>query len=66
MHVKMLKNDGLSEAEIAKGFDITTTNFELLRTIALTQQKQEKIAQAERLKEKGYSNVAIGQRMGTQ
>lgn len=62
--VNVLKNKGLSEAQIAEGFGITTTQLRAARTIALTQQKQERIAQAERLKEKGYSNVAIGQRMG--
>jgi DNA-binding CsgD family transcriptional regulator len=62
--VQKLKNDGLSEAEIARGFGISTTQLRAAKTIALTQQRQEKIAQAERLKEKGYSNVAIGQRMG--
>ncbi len=64
-----LKKKGLSDAEIAKGFStethpFTTTTLRAAKTIALNQQKQEKINQAERLKEKGLSNVAIGERMG--
>ena len=63
--ITKLKKDGLSEAEIARGLGFkSTTELRAVKTIALNQQKQEKIAQAERLKEKGYSNVAIGQRMG--
>jgi DNA-binding CsgD family transcriptional regulator len=59
----------MSETEIAKGFStdehpFTTTQLRAARSIALNQQKQEKIAMAQRLKDKGYSNVAIGQRMG--
>ena len=62
--VNKLKGEGLSEAKIAEGFGITTTQLRAAKTIALTQQKQEKIAQAQRLKDRGYSNVAIGKRMG--
>jgi DNA-binding CsgD family transcriptional regulator len=62
--VDKLRGDGLSEAEIARGFGITTTQLRAAKSIAITQQRQERIAQAERLKQKGYSNVAIGQRMG--
>jgi DNA-binding CsgD family transcriptional regulator len=61
----MLKNEGLSESEIATGLGLkSTTQLRALKSIAITRQRQERIAQAERLKEKGYSNVAIGQRMG--
>jgi hypothetical protein len=59
-----LKKDGMSDSEIARGFGITTTQLRAARSIALAQQKQEKILSAQRLKEKGWSNVAIGQRMG--
>lgn len=62
--VAKLKSEGLSEAQIAEGFGIKTTQLRAARTIALAQQKQEKIAQAQRLRDKGYSNVAIGRRMG--
>lgn len=64
-----LKKKGMTETEIAKGFStdehpFSTTQLRAARTIALNQQKQAKIDQAQRLKDKGYSNVAIGQRMG--
>lgn len=62
--IKELKKQGMSEAEIARGFGITTTQLRAAKSIALAQQKQEKILTAQRLKEKGWSNVAIGQRMG--
>lgn len=62
--VDKLRGEGLSEAEIAQGFGITTTQLRAAKSIAITEQRQERIAMAERLKEKGYSNVAIGQRMG--
>lgn len=59
-----LKKEGLSESQIAKGFGITTTELRAARSIALAQQKQEKILRAQRYKEHGLSNTAIGQRMG--
>lgn len=62
--VENLRKQGMSESQIAEGFGITTTQLRASRTIALNQQKQEKIDQAQRLKDKGYSNVKIGERMG--
>lgn len=62
--VEKLKNDGLSEAEIARGMGITTTQLRAKRTIAINERKLDRIQQAQKLQEKGYSNVAIGQRMG--
>lgn len=59
-----LKKQGMSDSEIARGFGMTTTQLRANKSIALAQQKQEKILTAQRLKEKGWSNVAIGQRMG--
>ncbi len=59
-----LKKKGVSETEIARGFGITTTELRAARSVANAQQKQQKILQAQRYKEHGLSNVAIGQRMG--
>lgn len=59
-----LKKQGLSEAEIARGFGISTTQLRASKSIAKTEQKQADIAWAERLKAKGYSNIAIGEKMG--
>lgn len=58
------KKDGMSEAEIAKGYGITTTELRAAKSIASAQQKQEKRLTAQRLKDKGWSNVEIGKRMG--
>jgi hypothetical protein len=62
--IDMHKKDGMSEAEIARGYGITTTELRAARSIARAQQQQEKILTATRLKEKGWSNVKIGERMG--
>lgn len=61
--IHMLKKHGMSESEIAKGMGMTTTQLRARRSIALAQQKQAKIYQAQRYKDKGWSNVAIGKRM---
>lgn len=62
--IDMLKKDGLSETEIAQGYGITTTQLRAARSVALAQQRQNNILTAERLREKGWSHEAIGQRMG--
>jgi hypothetical protein len=62
--VDKLRSQGMSEAEIARGFGITTTQLRAAKSIAVSQQRQEKIQTAERLKDKGWSNVAIAERMG--
>lgn len=59
-----LKKSGMSEAEIARNLGITTTQLRARKAIEKTAQKQEDISEALRLKEKGWSNVAIGERMG--
>jgi DNA-binding CsgD family transcriptional regulator len=55
---------GMSETEIARGFGMTTTELRNLKTIAKEQKKQADIGMAQRLKDHGYSNVKIGERMG--
>lgn len=62
--VEGLRRGGMSETDIAKGFDITTTQLRAAKSIARNEQKQADIAMAQRFKDKGYSNVAIGERMG--
>jgi hypothetical protein len=62
--IDMHRKDGMSEAEIARGYGMTTTQLRAARSIAVAQQRQEKILTAQRLKEKGWSNVKIGERMG--
>lgn len=67
--IEDLRKQGMSEAEIAKGFStpenpFTTSDLRALKTIALAQQKQENISTAQKLKNTGMSNVAIGKEMG--
>lgn len=64
-----LKSLGWSEAQIASAFStkerpFTTSDLRAVKTTALAEQKLERIAQAEKLREKGYSNGAIAERMG--
>lgn len=60
-----LKRQGFSEAEIAKalGFN-STTQLRAAKTIANNERKNYMTQMAKKLKEKGMSNVAIGQRLG--
>lgn len=63
--VKDLRDQGLSEVEVAVGLGFSTTRQ--LResiTIANAEKKQADVTQAQRLKDRGLSNVAIGQHMG--
>jgi hypothetical protein len=62
--VENLRKQGMKDTEIARGYGMTTTQLRAAKTIAINQQRVEKISQAERLREKGYSNGAIAQRMG--
>jgi hypothetical protein len=62
--VNQNKKAGMSEAEIAKAHGISVADLRAARSIAIHQQRQEKQLTAQRLKEKGWSNVAIGERMG--
>jgi DNA-binding CsgD family transcriptional regulator/transcriptional regulator len=62
--VEGMRKQGLSETEIARGFGMTTTQLRAVKSIARAEQKQAQIGQAQRLKDKGYSNIAIGKRMG--
>ena len=61
--VDALKSKGLSDAEIAKGMNITTTQLKARRSIAVNAKKIDQVRQAQRLADKGLSNVAIGERM---
>lgn len=59
-----LKEQGMSDVEIAAAWGITTTELRQHRSIANNEQRAADAALAYRLKEKGYSHVAIGERMG--
>lgn len=72
-HVEDLRKKGLTDPQIAKAFSgtdadgkeyvMTTTQLRALTSIANEQIKKAEIGQAVKLKEKGMSNVAIGDRM---
>lgn len=63
-YVKELKKQGLSEAQIAKGMGMSTTKLRAEISIAGAQVRNETAAQVIALKERQYSNVAIGQKLG--
>ena len=58
------RRSGMTDAQIAKSWGISRNELTAARTIALSQQKQAKILQAQRMRDRGWSKVAIGQRMG--
>lgn len=63
--VDELKKKGLTEAQIAEGMGITTTQLRARRTIATNEKLKADQATANRLRlDKGMSNVAIGKEMG--
>jgi predicted transcriptional regulator len=62
--VKNLERQGLKPTEIAKGFDMTTTELRAAKSIASNELRQSKINQAVKLKERGWSPTEIGKRMG--
>ena len=63
-YIDGLRKTGMSDTDIARGLGITTTQLRAASSIAKTQERQAAIAMAQRLKNKGYSNIAIGKRMG--
>ena len=62
--VNDLKRQGQSETDIAKGMGMTTTQLRAKYHLAGIEKRSADRAMAIRLKEKGYSNPAIAQRMG--
>lgn len=60
-----LKKKGLTEAQIVEGLGLeSTTQLRALRAIAKNANRAADISQAQRLKDRGNSNVAIGDIMG--
>jgi len=69
-YIRDLRSQGLSNAEIAKGYStpdqkITALNIIAAESIAVNQQKAANISMAERLRAKSYSYTAIAERMST-
>ena len=61
--VASLRREGKSDVEITKMFGITTGDLRKARTVALAEQKQAMINQAQSLKDRGWGSSAIGKRM---
>lgn len=59
-----MRKDGLSENEIAERMGVSTTVLRARRSVAKDEYRAAQAAQALRLKDKGYSNVKIGELMG--
>lgn len=63
-YVKKLEKEGLSRKEIAKGMNMSLKQLRARLSVAKDDNRNADTAMAYRLKEKGYSNVAIGKRLG--
>lgn len=63
-YVAQLRKQGLTEAQIAEGMGISTTQLRAAKSIARNEERQNDINMAQRLADKGMSNVAIAERMG--
>lgn len=61
---KQLKKQGLTDAQIAEGFDLKTKQLLAAKSIASNQLRASNISQAERLRETGVSVSEIGRQMG--
>lgn len=63
-YIKEMLGLGMTETEIARGVGMSTTELRALKSIAKNEIRKADQAEAFRLKEKGLSNVAIGEKMG--
>lgn len=59
-----LKEQGLSETEIAKGLGMSTTELRKRKSLEKAELKAAEYSYAIKLKDKGYSNVAIAEKLG--
>lgn len=64
-NVAILKAEGKTEKEIAEALGMTTTQYRAKRSLASNELLKANMMYARKLKEKGLSTVAIGERMGT-
>lgn len=62
-YVDELRSKGVSEVDIAKGMGTTTTALRAAKAIAKNETRKADQAMALKLKNRGLSNVAIGERM---
>lgn len=59
-----LKSQGLSETEIAKSLNLSSTEYRAYKAIAKNERRALDVATAKGLREKGYSLNEIGEKMG--
>lgn len=59
-----MRKKGMSDVEICRALNITTSELRKRRSLAKDEIKIANVAQAQRLKDKGYSNIKIGEMMG--
>lgn len=59
-----LKAEGLSETEIAKSLNLTSTEYRAYKAIAKNERRALEVATAKGLREKGYSLNEIAEKMG--
>jgi DNA-binding CsgD family transcriptional regulator len=62
-HVKSLEKNGMSQKEIAQGLGISIQELRASKSIARNEIRQGRISQAQALKDKGHSTMAIARRM---
>lgn len=62
--IKKHERDGMTPVEIAKMYDMTTTQLRALKAITTNAERANKISTAVRLREEGNSVSAIGREMG--
>ena len=62
--VKGLESKGMSEAEIARGLGMTTTDLRATKSIAKRERQAVEIAMVRKLNTKGMSQAAIADRLG--
>jgi len=62
--VDAMRKSGMSDTDIARSLEMKTTDFRATASIAREQKRAGDTALAIRLKDKGMSNTAIGERMG--
>jgi hypothetical protein len=63
-YVSQLRKEGMSETEVASAFGMSVAKLRNKKTISKNEKRAADASTASRLKEKGLSNVAIGEKMG--
>ena len=61
---RRMKSEGLTEKEIADGFNMTIKDLRMRNSVYAEQERLDNIKRAVRLKKKGFSNAAIAEKMG--